>query len=74
MAQADHLDAVPQHVERPAIVELLAQSVENGALSRNAVRRAQRLPRLRLRPLDPSDEVGREQGAGAVVDAAAPAS
>ena len=67
LPQADDVDAMAQNVERAAIVELLADAVEQDALRRRAVRCLQRLPGLGLRRFDPGDEVGREQRAGAVI-------
>ena len=67
LPQADDVDAVAQHFERAAIVELLADAVEQDALRRRAVRLGQRLPGLGLRRFDPGDEIRREEGAGAVV-------
>ena len=68
LLQADDVDAMAQHFERAAIVELLADAVEQDAFRRRAVRRFQRLPGLGLGRFDPGDEVGREEGAGAVVE------
>jgi hypothetical protein len=56
--QSDDVDAMAQHSERAAIVELLAHAVEKNAFSRRAVRLGQRVPGLWLRRLDPGDEVG----------------
>ena len=65
--QAEQLDAMAQHVERAALVELLADPVEQRLASRRAVVLRQRLPRLRLRRLHPGEDVGGEERAGAVV-------
>ena len=52
---------------RAAVVELLAHAVEEHGLGAGAVVLLEGVPGLWLRRPDPVEQVGREQGAGAVV-------
>ena len=67
MAQAQQLDAVAQHVQRAAVVQALAQPIEQGVFGGGAVVLAPRRPGGGLRGLHPGQHVGGEEGAGAVV-------
>ena len=59
--EAEHLDAVAQHVERAALVELVAQAGQQDFAGLCAVVLGERLPRLRLRGLHPCQHIGREE-------------
>ena len=67
LSQADHLHAVAQHIEGSPIVQLLADPVQQDGLGSGAVIFGQRLPGGGLGGLNPCDQIGRKQGAGAVV-------
>lgn len=68
LAQAHHIDAVAEHVEGAALVELGADAIQEGSLGGRTLLLHQSLPGLRLGFLDPGEKVRREQGAGAVVE------
>ena len=63
----EQLDAVAQHVERAALVELIAQAGQQRLAGLRAVVLVERLPRLRLRGLHPGQHIGREERPRAVV-------
>ncbi len=61
LLQAEQFDAVAQHVQRAALVELIAQAVQQRFGGLRAVVLGQGLPSLRLGGLHPGQHVGREQ-------------
>jgi hypothetical protein len=71
LAQTHHIDAVAEHVEGAALVELGADAIQEGSLGGRTLLLHQSLPGLRLGFLDPGEKVRREQGAGAVVEGSA---
>ena len=66
-SQAQHLDAVPQHVERAALVDLIAQAGQQGFGGVRAVVLGDRLPGFGLRGLHPGQHVAGKQGPRPVV-------
>ena len=66
LLEAEELDAMAEHVERAALVDLVAKATEQRLTSARAVVPGQELPRLRLRRLHPIDHVGREESAVAL--------
>ena len=67
LSQAQHLDAVPQHIERAALVELIAQAGQQGFGGVRAVVLGEGVPGLGLRGLHPGQHVLGEQGPRPVV-------
>ena len=67
LLQAEQFDAVAQHVQRAALVQLIAQAVQQRFRSLRAVVLGQGLPGLGLGGLHPGQHVGREQCPGPVV-------
>jgi hypothetical protein len=65
--KTQQLNAVAQHVQGAALVELVAQAGKQRLSSLGAVVLGEHLPGLRLRRLHPGQHVGREQRAGAVI-------
>ena len=65
--EPQQLDAVAQHIERAALIELGAQTCEQRLCRASAVVLGERLPRLGLGRLHPRQHVGREQCARPVV-------
>jgi len=61
LSQTDHLDAVAKHVERAALVHLLADTVEQHGLGGSAVVLRERVPSVLLGRLKPSKEIGGEK-------------
>ena len=66
-AQAQHLDAMPQHVQRAALVDLITQAGQQGFGRVRAVVLDDRVPGLGLSGLDPGEHVLGEQGPCPVV-------
>ena len=67
LAQTHQLNAVAQHVQRAALVQLLAQAVKQHICCGCTIIFLQGFPGLGLRGLQPGQHVWRVQGARAVV-------
>lgn len=58
----------PQNIQRSTVIERLADAVEKNGFRGGAVVLAQNLPGLRLRGLNPVEQIGGEQSPGAIVE------
>jgi hypothetical protein len=67
LLQPEHFNNDPEHLESAALVKLIANPTQEGLPGDLTVLLRQGFTRLRLRFLDPGEEVGRIEGAGAVV-------
>jgi len=65
--EAEQVDAVAEHVEGAALIELGPQAVQQGVGGAAAMVLLQSFPGFRLALLDPGQQIGGEEGAGAVV-------
>ena len=61
LLQAQQLDAVPQHIQRAALVELIAQAGQQRFAGLRAVVLGEGFPGFRLRGLHPGQHIRREQ-------------
>ena len=66
LAQAQHLHAPAQHVQRAALVQALAHPLGQHPGQRGAVGLGEARPGVGLGGFDPGEQVGREQAVGAV--------
>jgi hypothetical protein len=67
LLEAEQLDAVAEHIERAALVQLVAQPREERLAGMRTVVLLKLFPGLGLRVLDPRKHVGGEERSGAVV-------
>ena len=68
LLQAEEFDAIAEHIEGPALVELGTEAVEERRLGLAAVILREGLPGLGLSRLEPGDDVRRVESALAVVE------
>ena len=61
LLESQQLDAMPQYVERAALVDLVAQAGQQGFAGLRAVHRGHLFPGFRLRCLHPGEHIGREE-------------
>ena len=61
LLEAQHLDAVAQHIQGAALVELIAQAGQERLTGLGAVVLGQDFPGFRLRRLHPGQHIGREE-------------